>query len=112
MMASQKEEAETSETEVSFVAMNETEKISDLWMGNTGASTHMKNTMDGLFDLHNEETIVKIGNGTGLKSTLVGTLKATVEQTDGVKIDVTLKNVACFLELSANLFSITKGNKI
>jgi hypothetical protein len=49
-----------------------------LWIGDTGASSHMKNTIDGLFDLKKEENIVKIGNGEGQKSTIVGTLKATV----------------------------------
>ena len=107
MMASEKE---ASDNEVSFMAINQsTEKKVDLWIGDTGASTHMKNTIDGLFDLRNEETIVKIGNGEGLKSTTVGTLRAIVEQTDGTKIDVTLKNVAYVPELATNLFSITKA---
>jgi hypothetical protein len=69
----------------------------------------MKNTIDGLFDLRKEETIVNIGNGEGLKSTIFGTLRATVEQTDGSKIDVILKNVAYVPELTRNLFSITKA---
>jgi hypothetical protein len=81
----------------------------NLWIGDTGASTHMENNLDGLFDLCKEETIVKNGNGTGLKSTTVGTLKATVEQADGTNIDVTFKNVACVPELATNLFSITKA---
>jgi hypothetical protein len=54
----------------------------------------MTNTLDGLFNLQNEETTVKIGNGERLTSSIVGTLKATVEQVDGSKIEVTLKNVA------------------
>jgi hypothetical protein len=69
----------------------------------------MKNTIDGLFDLRKEETFVKIGNGEGLKSTTFGTLKATVEQADGTKMDVTLKNVAYVPELATNLLSITKA---
>jgi hypothetical protein len=52
----------------------------------------MKKSLDGLFDLRKEETGVKIGTGTGLTSTTVGTLRATVEQADRIKIDVTLKN--------------------
>jgi hypothetical protein len=90
MMATQKEETEAIETRVNFVAMNESTTKLDLWIGNIGASTHMKNTLDGLFDLLKEETSVKFGNGTGLKSTTVGTLKATVEQADGTNIDVTI----------------------
>ena len=46
---------------------------------------------------------------TTVKSTVVGTLKATVEQKDGSKIDVILKNVAYVPELTRNLFSITKA---
>ena len=69
----------------------------------------MTNTLDGLFNLQNEETTVKIGNGERLTSSIVGTLKATVEQVDRSKIEVTLKNVAYVPELTRNLFSITKA---
>jgi hypothetical protein len=55
-----------------------------------------------------EETIVKIGNGTGLKSTKIGTSKPTMEQTDETKIDVTLKFFTYVPKLSTNLVSITK----
>ena len=55
MMASQSEEIETSQTEVSFVAINETKQKSDLWIRDTGASIHMKNTIDGLFDLRKKD---------------------------------------------------------
>ena len=106
MMASEKE---TSDNKVSFVAINKSTKKSDLWIGDTGASTHMKNTIDGLFDLRKEETIIRIGNGEGLKSTTIGTLKAIVEQADGTKMDVILKNVAYVPDLATNLFSITKA---
>ena len=42
----------------------------------------MKNSLEGLYDLRKEETTMRIGNGTGLKSTITDTLKATVEQED------------------------------
>ena len=108
MMASQKEE-EASDTEVSFMAINESTKNSDLWIGDTGASTHMKNTLDGLYNLQKEEITVKIGNGLRLKSTTIGSLKGIVEQNDGTKINVVLNDVAYVPELTANLFSITKA---
>jgi hypothetical protein len=108
MMASQEKE-KASDTEVSFVAMSETEKKLDLWIGDTGASTHMTNTLDGLVNLQNEKTTVKIGNGESLISSIVGTSKATVEQANGSKMDVTLKDVAFVPALTTNLFSITKA---
>ena len=82
MVASQKEE-EASNTEVSFMATNNLSNKKHLWIGNTGASTCMKNYLEGLYDLCKEDTIVKIGNGTGLKLTTVSTLKAIVQQEDG-----------------------------
>ena len=69
----------------------------------------MTNTLDGLFNLQKEETIVKIGNGEKLMSSIVGTLKATVKQVEGSKLDVTLKNVVYVPELTRNLFSVTKA---
>ena len=80
-----------------------------MWIGNTGASTHMKNTMEGLYDLREENTTVHIGNGKSLNSTMIGTLKATVQQLDGTTIDVKLNNVVYVPELSINLLSITKA---
>jgi hypothetical protein len=74
-----------------------------LWIGDLEASTHVKNSLDRLFDLQKEETFVKIRNGIGLESTTVGLLKTTVEQADRTKIDVTLKNVAYVPELATNL---------
>ena len=56
-----------------------------------------------------KKTPAKIENGVRLKSTIVGTLKATVDQADGSKTDVKLKNVAYVPELTRNLFSITKA---
>jgi hypothetical protein len=69
----------------------------------------MKNTLDGLYNLQKEETIVKIGNGLKLKSTTTGTLKGIVEQNDGTRINVILNDMAYVPELTANLFSITKA---
>ena len=70
MMASNKEKEE-SDSKVSFIATNKLTKNKHLWIGDTGASTHMTNTLDGLFNLHNEETTIKIGNRPGLKSTII-----------------------------------------
>lgn len=69
----------------------------------------MKNTLDELCDLCKEETTVKIGNRTGLKLTTIGTLQAILEQEDGTKVEVMLKNVAYVPELASNLLSIIKA---
>ena len=60
-------EKKASNNEVGFMAINKSTTKSDLWIRDTRASTHMKNTTEGLFDLKKEKTIVKIGNGERLK---------------------------------------------
>jgi hypothetical protein len=109
MVASEKEKNKESDSEASFVAIKRPTKNSNLWIGETGSSTHIKNTIEGLYDCRKEETIVQIGNRKSLKSTTVGTLKATVQQHDVTTIDIKLKNVAYVPELSINLLSITKA---
>ena len=108
-MVASKEDKKEGENEMSFIAFEKATRNSNLWIGNTGASTHMKNTLEGLYDLREEETTIQIGNGKNLKSTTTGTLKATVQQLDGTAVDVKLENVAYVPELSINLFSITKA---
>ena len=108
MMASS-EKKEQSDIKMSFMAPNILTKHKYLWIRDTGASTHMTHTLNSLFNLKKEKTTIKIGNGTGLNLTIVGTLKATVEQEDGTRLKVTLKNVAYVPELTSNLFSITKA---
>ena len=100
MLASQKEEEPANNTEVSFVATNKLLEKKKLWIGDTGASIHMKNSLEGLYDLCEEETTNRIGNRTEIKSTTIGTLKAIVEQEDGTKFDITLKDVVYVPELS------------
>ena len=109
MIASKKDKKEKSDSEVSFVAINGSIKKFNLWIGDTGASTHMTNTIDGLYVLREKETMVQIGNGKKLKSTTVGTLKTIAQQHDRTTVEVKLNNVAYVPELSFNLFSITKA---
>jgi hypothetical protein len=97
------------ENETSFIALEKATRNSNLWIGNTSASTHMKNTMEHLYNLREKDTIVQIGNGKSLKSTTIRTLKATVQQLDGTTVDIKLNNVAYVPELSINLLGITKA---
>jgi hypothetical protein len=106
-MVASEEDKKEGENEMSFIAFEKATRNSNLWIGNTSASTHMKNTLEGLYDLREEETTIQIGNGKSLKSTTIRTLKATVHQLDGTTVDIKLNNVAYVPELSINLLSIT-----
>jgi hypothetical protein len=91
------------------MALEKATKNLNLWIGDTGASTHIKNTMEGLYDLREEETTVQMGNGKSLKLTTIRTIKATVQQLDGTTADIKLNNMFYIPELSINLLSITSA---
>jgi hypothetical protein len=57
IVASHKKATEASDTKVVFIAINKSIKKTDLWIGHTGASTNMKCTIDGIFDLHKEKIL-------------------------------------------------------
>lgn len=110
--ASDKQEEQEKEVEHSFcfTTNNDMEEHNhNYWIGDTGASQHMKATMDGLTDLIKTETTINVGNGNKLKSYISGTFKGTVIQEDGTTVDITLFNVAYVPKLTHNLLSITKA---
>ena len=111
-MTATDENEDNKEVEYSFCVTSSTEKEENkvnYWVGDTGASQHMKYTLDGLTDLTKTETTISVGNGTKLKSTITGTFKGTVVQKDGTEKDITLHNVAYVPSLTYNLLSITKA---
>jgi hypothetical protein len=112
MLAKDKEsEPDKSDTEYSFTAMTSQEENikTNYWLGDSGASKHMRNSLEGMTDIRKEETVIYIGNGNGLKSNMVGTFHGTVEQEDGTEMNIKLDDVAFVPELTTNLFSITKA---
>jgi Zinc knuckle len=57
MVASEENKTER-ENKTSFMAFEKATKNLNLWIGNTSASTHMKNTMESLYDLREEQTTI------------------------------------------------------
>ena len=47
-MVASEEDKKEGENEMSFIAFEKATRNSNLWISNTGASTHMKNTLEGL----------------------------------------------------------------
>ena len=84
----------------------------ELWIGDTGASTHMTNDLRGMFDYvrHNDKYI-KVGNGNKIEIKLTGKKKCYYNNKE-----IVLHNVHYIPELKCNLFSIltslSKGWKI
>jgi len=77
------------------------------WLGDTGSTAHMTNSMEGMFDIKKEQGSVRIGDGKLMETSMIGSKRMLVVQKDGETKLVTLKNVKYVPELWTNLFSIT-----
>ncbi len=96
------------------LAMSNMEKKSDkiapnTWLADSGASCHLTNSDEGMFDVEVISSPVKIGNGKALTATKLGKMRRTIVQKNGDTVDVTLTDVKYVPELWVNLFSIGKG---
>ena len=79
----------------------------DMWIGDTGASVHMCNSLDGLVETRNGVGNIKVGSGKLLKIEKVGKFIGEVMQKNGKTQTVTLTDVNYVQGLFCNLFSIT-----
>lgn len=76
------------------------------WVGDSGASSHMVNSLDGVTDVVHASTTVKIGDSTCMEATKRGRYKGTVMQADGSETAISM-DVLYVPDLWINLFSIT-----
>ena len=80
-----------------------------VWLGDTGASTHMGYCDKAMHNVRSISDPVKIGNGVKLMATKVGNKKMTVVQKDGTTEDIVLVDYKYVPGLCVNLFSITQS---
>jgi hypothetical protein len=81
----------------------------NLWIGDSGASCHMTNSMDGMINVHDIDSPIQIGTGDAVKSTKIGDKRLRILQADGEIKDLVLKDCKYVPQLFTNLFSITKA---
>ena len=80
--------------------------MTDLWIGDTGASCHLVTKDDGLINVKTINKKIKFGDGSILNAVKVGDLPVIVEQRSGKKVKATLENVKVVPNMICNLFSI------
>lgn len=81
------------------------------WIGDTGATSHMCRDATMMFDVEEEDTNVKIGDGKLAAVKQRGKLRMKVKQRNGAEKTVVLSNVLHVPKLYCNLFSITAAIK-
>ena len=80
----------------------------DTFIVDSGATSHMRCSKEGMSDLQTYKIPVKVGNAMSIYSEMVGTFKGKVLQKDGRIINIILKDVLYIPDLCINLFSLTK----
>ena len=83
----------------------------NLWIGDSGATHHVSNSKEGMFNLHKPETIEKVRTGTGQSAEveLVGDYVGTYETTRGNIKDIVIKNVSYVPQFEISILSLTKA---
>ena len=94
---------------VFHVHMSNFKKLSEyIWIGDSGASSHMANNTLGMCDLEAVKGGVTIGDGSGIKITRIGKMDVIIIQRNGTKTEKTLTDVKVVPRLRNSLFSLTK----
>ena len=75
-----------------------------LWCYNTGVTSNMTLFVEGLYDVKKIDGNIKIGDGTGLKSTLIGKKDYIIKYKDGTMQSLTL-TVKIMPNMQYNLIS-------
>ncbi len=69
------------------------------WVVDSGASTHMCNSLDGMFDLEDANFSISVGDGRNMSTLKVGKFKGDIIDLEGKTMTVTLTNVSYVPEL-------------
>ena len=80
----------------------------DVFIVDSGATSHMRFSLDGMCDLVDWRVEITVGNSEIMWSAKKGTYKGTVLQQDGSTMDVVLSDVLYVPKLWVNLFSLTR----
>ena len=95
--------------ELAFPSLEGTEFSRDTWLADSGASCHMGNSDDGMFDATVIDEPITLGNGKALRATKVGKLRRTIKQCNGDTMDIVLEDYKCVPGLKMNLFAVVKA---
>jgi hypothetical protein len=89
-------------------SMEKADFTRETWLADSGASCHMGNSEEGMFDITLIDEPITLGNGKSLRATKVGKLRRTVHQVNGDTLDIVLEGYKCVPGLHMNLFAVVK----
>ena len=74
---------------------------------NSGASSHMTNTLQGMYNQCRISSKVKSGSGKYVEANIIGDISGITIQKDGAKTDIMLRNIKYAPSLFCKLISLT-----
>ena len=83
--------------------------LNHLWLADSGASTHMGPSKDGMFNIRPDRAHAQFRNGTVLQGLKVGDRRVTKIDLDGSQHSIVLKDFKHVPGLQVHLFSLTKA---
>ena len=81
----------------------------NIFIADSGATSHMRNSLHGMYGLKDWEVEVKVGNSSTMKSQQKGDFQGLVTQKDGTTSSIVMKDVLYVPDLWVNLLSITRA---
>ena len=91
-----------SETELLCTEIHEDVRIAD-----SGASSHMTNTLQGMYNQCRMSSKVEIGSREYVDANIIGVVSGIAIQKDGIRKDITLRDVKYVPRLFCKLISLT-----
>jgi hypothetical protein len=79
------------------------------WILDSGATSHMRFSLDGMMDLVPWKSEITVGNKEVMYSEQKGTFKGAVVNEEGIEFYVTMEDVLYVPGIFMNLFSLTKA---
>jgi hypothetical protein len=81
----------------------------ETWIGDTGATAHMTNSLCGFTNIRHDQSEIKFGNGNYVSSPLIGDKHLIVMKENGKECEITLCDCKYVPSLFTNLLSLTKA---
>ena len=101
--------AATVDTDLSGDGFNNAPLKKHMWLGDSGASVHVTNDSNSMFDCCRIHLYLKISNGKHLHANMIGKKKVSIVQANGSTLDLILHDCMYIPDICINLFSITKA---
>ena len=70
-----------------------------MWIADSGVSSHMTNTLQGMYNQRQISSKVKIGSGEYVDTNIINDVSGIAIQKDGAKKDITLRTTS-FLQIN------------